>query len=308
MNSKKYNGNGSSWEDLCETMKKGNPYPGLGGIPNDTTLDSWSTPSDVRPSDTPVNNFFGVGTTIPTSNIYSRVNVEQVASLFSSALRFRMPSSVRLITIHGSEVFIPNDVFEMTNIALILSIKGQLEDGIFKHDNNDVLDVVYMPQNGLTPDSYYIGYTSPVSGDMRAVSAMTQAATRLIAIFKDLGIDLTSDLATNKAGGIRLRDIFMSAYVLCMQIIIMYNTKRDDEKADKLRNMTAPTNLYTAGSNISNKFGMPAKETNIEAEHKPIFDGVKPDKNGMFNIEFDRDSDEFTDMIEAASSNSKEVE
>lgn len=300
MNSKKYNGNGSSWEDLC------NPYPGLAGIPNDTTTNSWGTPSDTRPSDTPINNFFGVSP-MPTSSIYSHVNVEQVASLFSSAFRFQMPSSVRLITIHGSEVFIPNDIFELTNISLILSIKSQLEDGIFKRENNGILDVVYMPQNGVTTNGCYVYYTSSDNTDMIAVSTMTQAATRLISIFKDLGIDLTSDIATMTAGA-RLRDVFMAAYVITLQIIIMYNVKREEMKAEKLRKMTPPLsdanklnkNDLLHSANIDKIFGMPAEETSFENEHKKLFDGVKPDENGMFNIEFGKDSDELTEIIDKA--------
>ena len=295
-----------------------NPYPGLGGIPNDTTFNSWGIPSDTRPSDTPVNNFFGVGPNIPTSNIYSRVNVEQVSGLFSSALRFQMPSSVRLITIHGSEVFIPNDVFELTNISLILSIKGQLEDGIFKRENSDILDIVYMPQNGLTSDGCYVSYYTTPNTDVIAVNTMTQAATRLITIFKDLGIDLTSDIATMTTGA-RLRDIFMSAYVITLQIVIMYNVKREHMKAEKLRNMTPPMsdahklnkNDLLHSANIDKIFGMPAEETSFENEHKKLFDGIKPDENGMFNIEFGKDSDKLTEIIDKASdyesNNKKEV-
>jgi hypothetical protein len=296
-----------------------NPYyPGLTGIPNDTTTNSWGTPSGTRPSDTPINNFFGVSP-MPTSNIYSHVNVEQVASLFSSAFRFQMPSSVRLITIHGSEVFIPNEVFELANISLILSIKSQLEDGIFKRENNEVLDIVYMPQNGLTTTGCYVSYyTSSDNTDMIAVSAMTQAATRLISIFKDLGIDLTSDIATMTTGA-RLRDVFMAAYVITLQIIIMYNIKREEMKAEKLRKMTPPLsdahklnkNDLLNSSNIDKIFGMPTEETSFENEHKKLFDGIKPDENGMFNIEFGKDSDELTEIIDKAcdyeSNNKKEV-
>lgn len=292
-----------------------NPYPGLGGIPNDTTIDGWGITSDTSPSDTPLNNWFGASP-IPTSNVFSRVNVEQVLSLFSPTMRFQMPSSVRLLTMTGSEVFISNDVFELTNISLILSIKGQLEDGIFKRENNSVLDLAYLPQNGLTSDNYYVGYTA-LNNDMHVVSTMTQAATRLITIFNDLGINLTSDLITNKLGGIRLRDIFMSAYVICLQIIIMYNAKRDHMKAEKLRNIQPPVKDDIIGNNVIDPhhldkiFGMPTTETNLDTEHKSIFDGVKPDENGMFNIEFGKDSDELTEIIDKAReyelNNTKEV-
>ncbi len=301
------------------------PYPSLGGIPNDTQLNNWGIPTDNRPSDISPNNWFGASP-IPTPNAFAHVNVEQVASLFNSTLRFKMPSSVKLITINGSEIFISNDVFEPMNISLIMSIKGQLENGIFKRENNSVLDAAYMPPNGLTSESYYVGYTVP-NNDMFAVNVMTQAATRLIAIFKDLGIDLTSDFvtATNRVPSTRLRDIFMSAYVICMQIIIMYNTKLADEKAERLRNIKPPVKDNTADddndydvinadnlddSNLDDIFAMSASDAIIESEHKSIFDGIEPDETGMFNIEFDKCSDPFTEIIDKACDyelNNKEV-
>ena len=88
----------------------------------------------------------------------------------------------------------------------------------------------------------------------------------------------------------------------------MYNVKREEMKAEKLRKMTPPLNAthklnkndLLNSSNIDKIFGMPAEETSFENEHKKLFDGVKPDENGMFNIKFGKDSDELTEIIDKA--------
>ena len=268
----------------------------------DPNSSNWGILNSNMPFESPISNWFGSGSTIPASNIYNGVNVEEISGLFSTMLRFRMPSSVRLMTITGSEVFVPDDVLELMNVSLVLSIKEQIEKSIFKHENRAVLDVIYAPQiNGALSENYYAGYGLP-NNDTRVVNAVTHAASRLVTLFKDLGIDLTSDIATNKTAGMRLRDIFMSAYVLSMQIIIMYNIRAETKQ--KTMEQPEPVKKHVinnlGGVNINDVFAMPVSESNIEAEHKPIFDGVKPDENGMFNIKFDEKSDEFTDMIEKA--------
>jgi hypothetical protein len=195
------------------------------------------------------------------------------------------------MTITGSEAFIGNAVFDPANIALVIKVKEQIETNIFRHENDAVLNLQYVesinPTQAPVVSNYSTGY-SMWDTNAAAFDAITRAASRVVSFFKDIGVDITSELVTP----VKFKDIFMSAYVFSMQIILLYNDKMAVEKA----NMKPPV---TDQPNPDNSSAM--SDTNIESEHKSIFDGINPNDNGESVIDFPKESDEFSDLLDKMS-------
>ena len=272
----KYNGNGLSW---------GNVYP-------DPSFNNGSESGFAQ------NNFKGV-------------NIAGVENSFNLPYRLRMPNSIRLMTIAGSDTFISNNVFDPANVALVVKVKEQIENNIFRPENNSLLNLQYTDSiPAPVVSNYGTGY-SMFDINAAAFDAITRAASRLISFFRDIGIDLMSDRITNRSFGVKFQDIFMSAYVLSLQIIIIYNTKMANEKAEQMKNTNQQVKDKTTCDNIvvnpnpDNPFAMP--DTDIASEHKPLFDGINPNDNGESVIDFPKESDSLSDLFDRMSMSESEV-
>ena len=268
----------------------------------------WDIPKNTEYPDPSFNNGFG---STSTQNTFKGVNIVSIESSFNLPYRLRMPDSVRLMTITGSETFIGNAVFDPANVALILKVKEQIENNIFTHENDPILNLQYVESVNPAPTPFVANYGTGYSmwdTNAAAFDAITRASARVVSFFKDIGVDITSELITP----IRFRDIFMSAYVLSLQIIIMYNAKIvDDAKAEQLKKMKTQVKDKTTCDNIvvnpnpDNPFVMP--DTDIASEHKPLFEGINPDDNGESVIDFPKESDSLSDLFDRMSMSESEV-